>query len=432
MATAIASKPRVIPYRRPWLTGYQRSSLFCPERYSIIEATTKAGKTVGALAWLLEQAIMGHSGENYWWIAPVDSQSKIAFRRAKRALPVAMYTANENERTLTLANGAVLWFKSGDHPDSLYGEDVFAAVIDEASRVKEESWHAIRSTLTATRGKLRVIGNVKGRRNWAYELARRAEGGEPGMHYAKITAADAIKAGILKAEEIEDAKSKLPASVFRELYWAEPADDGGNPFGCDAIRACIAPLSVSPASAFGLDLAKSGDWCVLIGLDASGSVALFSRWQAPWETTISKVLSLIGSTPTLVDSTGAGDPVLEALQHQGREQGARVEGYVFTSPSKQKLMEGLAVAIQQRRVRFPPDEPPMRVLVSELESFEYEYHRLGVTYSAPQGQHDDCVCALALAVQRLGYAVEYGGAVAVPAQTHGGGMRANYSGFGRR
>jgi hypothetical protein len=57
-------------------------------------------------------------------------------------------------------------------------------------------------------------------------------------------------------------------------------------------------------------------------------------------------------------------------------------------------MEGLSVAIQQRRVHFP--EGP---LLSELETFEYEYTRTGVRYRAPDGLHDDCVCALALAVQ---------------------------------
>ena len=71
---------------------------------------------------------------------------------------------------------------------------------------------------------MRIIGNVSGRRNWAYQLARRAEAGEPGMHYAKITAYDAIKAGVLTQEEVEDARRNLSERVFRELYLAEPAD----------------------------------------------------------------------------------------------------------------------------------------------------------------------------------------------------------------
>jgi hypothetical protein len=136
------------------------------------------------MAWLMEQAVLGKPGHNFWWVAPIFAQAKIPFRRMKRGLPQGVYVANEQEMTLTLANGAILAFKGADNPDSLYGEDVFAAVIDEATRCKEEAWHAIRSTLTATRGPIRIIGNVKGRKNWAYKLARKAEAGEPGMHYA--------------------------------------------------------------------------------------------------------------------------------------------------------------------------------------------------------------------------------------------------------
>lgn len=260
---------------------------------------------------------------------------------------------------------------------------------------KDDAWHAVRTTLTATNGPIRIIGNVKGRRNWAYNLARKAEAGAPGMRYAKITAHDAVKAGIISAAEVEDARAMLPDAVFRELYLAEPSDDAGNPFGLSAIRARIAPLSQKPPKAFGLDLAKSGDWCVLIGLDEDGTVCRFDRWQGPWEMTIQRVLGHVASVPVLVDSTGAGDPVLEALQRQGRNQSAQFIGFTFSASSKQKLMEGLAVAIQQKQVAYP-DGP----IVNELETFEFEYRRTGVSYSAPEGLHDDCVCGLALAVQQ--------------------------------
>lgn len=402
MASAVPVSPR---YNRPSLASYQRKALFGPERYAIVEATTKAGKTSGCMVWLLEQALAAkRAGANYWWVAPIFPQAKIVYRRMKRALDNqggTLYVANETELTLTLPNGAVLWFKGADKPDSLYGEDVYAAVIDEASRCKEDAWHAVRSTLTATRGPVRIIGNVKGRRNWAYAMARKAEAGEPGMSYAKITAADAVKAGILQAREIDDARAVLPEAVFRELYMAEPSDDAGNPFGLAAIHAALAPMSAAVPVAFGIDLAKSVDWCVVVGLDATGAVCRFDRWQGPWEHSIQRILAQVGRVSTLVDSTGAGDPVLEALQKQGRVQGADFEGYVFSASSKQKLMEGLAVAIQQKRVRYPEGsaEHP-RAIVLELEAFEYVYHRTGVSYSAPVGLHDDCVCALALAVQR--------------------------------
>jgi hypothetical protein len=387
MPTATPDRPLV--YQRPWMYEKQERAIFAPERIVCIEASTKSGKTVGCMVWLAEQAMGGRAGRNYWWVAPIYPQAKIAYRRLKRGLPAQVFTANENELTLTLANGAVIWFKGADRPDSLYGEDVYGAVIDEASRCKDEAWHAVRSTLTQTRGPLRIIGNVKGRKNWAYRMARKAEAGEPGMHYAKITAQDAVDAGVLDAQEIEDARRDLPDDVFQELYMAEASDDGGNPFGLDAIQTCIALLSDGYPSGWGWDLAKSADWTVGIALDVDGATCRFLRWQAPWEETTDRIVRETGAVKAVVDSTGVGDPIVERLQKASR----KFEGYQFTAPSKQRLMEGLAVAIQRREVTYP--EGP---IVTELEAFEYVYTRTGVHYSAPEGMHDDCVCALALAV----------------------------------
>jgi phage FluMu gp28-like protein len=379
-----------IHYQRPALANYQLGALFNDSRYGIVEASTKAGKTAACLVWIIEQALQGKSGQDFWWICPVYGQAKIAFRRLKAGLPRESYTANESDLTLTLINGSRIVCKSAEKPDNLYGEDVYAAVFDEASRAREEAWHALRSTLTATRGKVRIIGNVKGRKNWAYKLARKAESGEPGMSFAKITAYDAIDAGILSEDEIEDARRQLPDNVFRELYLAEPSDDEGNPFGMIAIQDCIAPMSNEKPVCFGLDLAKSVDWTCLIGLDKQRRVCALERFQKSWNDTITTVREIVGTIPCLVDSTGIGDAVLESLQKDGRRN---FEGFKFTAPSKQQLMEGLAVAIQKQEIRFPDG-----VISNELETFEYAFTRTGVRYSSPIGTHDDTVCALALAV----------------------------------
>jgi hypothetical protein len=384
-----ATTPQKIEYNRPWLADYQLRAIFHNERYGLVEASTKSGKTVGCIVWIFEQALRGREGWNYWWVAPVYGQAEIAFRRLKRYCPRELYKVNESDLTLTLVNGATIWFKGAENPDRLYGEDVYAAVMDEASRTREESWHAVRSTLTATGGPVRIIGNVKGKKNWFYTMARRFEGGDPGGHYDRITAWDAVKAGVLVDDEIRDAQRQYPANVFQELFLAEPSDDGSNPFGVDAINACVAPLSADPATHWGWDLAKSMDWTVGCGLDRGGRLAVFERFQRPWEETFTTILG-VTSGSALVDSTGVGDPIVERLQ---RGSPGRFTPYLFSAPSKQRLMEGLAVAIQQREITYP--EGP---IVNELQSFEYEYTRTGVRYSAPEGLHDDCVMSLGLAV----------------------------------
>jgi len=394
-------------YERPTLYPKQEAAIFHDKRWGLIEASTKAGKTVACIVWITEQALQGKLGYNYWWVAPSYNQAKIAYTRLCQTITGGIIHKNETDLTVTMSSGAVIWFKSGELPDKLYGEDVYAAIIDEASRVREAAWHALRSTLTATRGPARIIGNVKGRKNWFFAMARTAERemqeypNETNMHYAKIVARDAIAAGVLDAAEVEDARRHLPEQVFKELYEAEAADDGGNPFGESHIRNCYMPLSLGPAVCWGWDVAKSNDWTVGIGLDKHGRCCEFHRWHAPWRETIKRILSISGKVPSLVDSTGVGDALLEFLQLEAPET---MRGFKFTSVSKQQLMEALAIAIQSQEIAYPgidqlynlPPNSPYNI-PKELYSFEYEYTRTGVRYAAAQGEHDDCVCALALA-----------------------------------
>lgn len=377
-------------YERPKLYPKQKNAFFNDDRYSFIEGTTKSGKTVGSMAWLFEQALF-LPWTDYLWVAPIYPQAKIAYNRYLNGLPNYIIDSNASELYIEIPNKHRIWFKGGDNPNSIYGQDYGAAIIDEASRTADAVWHAVRSTLTATEGPLRAIGNVHGRHNWHFQMCRKAEGGEPNMSYHKLLPADAIAAGVLSAGEIEDARRQLPEQVFRELYLAEPSDDGGNPFGYKAIQACIGEQSIKPPKWWGWDLAKSQDWTVGLALDQDGAVCRFERFQKPWMQTMPIIFEATGTKAAMVDSTGVGDPIVEQLQAKGNNY----EGYKFTSWSKQQLMEGLALAIQQKTIMFPEG-----IITSELMSYEYEQTASGIRYTAPEGMHDDCVCALALAQRR--------------------------------
>jgi phage FluMu gp28-like protein len=378
-----------INYQRPFLTTYQQAILDAPERYTITAAATKCGKTASHIIWIFEQALQLKDNQSVWWIAPVYQQAEIAFRRMKSQVSEKdFFISNESKLTLILPNGARIEFKSGEKPDNLYGDDVYAAVVDEASRMREESWYALRSTLTATKGKCKMIGNVKGKKNWFYKLGERARLGEDDYKFFKITAYDAAKEGILDIEEIEQAKRDLPEFVFKELYLAEPGDDNSNPFGIDNIRKCYAPLSSAIPIAFGIDLAKYTDWTVITGLDNMNRVCYTERFQGDWMQTKQKIINVVGRIPAHIDATGVGDPIVEDLQRIL----PNIKGFKYTSQSKQQLMEGLVMEIQQHTIFFP-EEP----YGFELENFEYEYTRTGVKYSAPSGMHDDAVNSIALA-----------------------------------
>src|SRR5690606_8733594 len=177
-------------------------------------------------------------------------------------------------------------------------------------------------------------------------------------------------------------------SAFRELYLAEDLEDQANPFGVEFIKRQIRPQSNEEPECFGIDLAKSVDWTVIVGLDSFGQICQFHRFQADWNQTRRRIIDIIGYTPTAIDSTGVGDPIVQDIQRSCPQ----VEGFHFSSNSKQQIMEGLASAIQNGNITILDG-----IMREEMEAFEFEYTRTGVRYTAPEGVHDDTVCALALA-----------------------------------
>lgn len=364
--------------------------LYGNERFTITEASTKVGKTFSHLWWLFEQALSNtKEGACYWWVAPVYPQAEIAFNRLRRTIAkYSVFQVNISHLQITCPNGAVIQFKSAEKPDNLYGEDVHAVVMDEFTRAREEAWHAIRSTLTATGGKCKLIGNAKGKKNWGYLLGAKARAGEPNYAYHRVTAYDAANEGIISLEEIEQAKRDLPERVFKELYLAEPQEDAANPFGYDYIASCIKPLSTLPPKYFGIDLAKSKDFTVIIGLDEHGNICHFNRFQKDWEQTTNIVIQTVGKCKALLDGTGVGDPIFERVSRAC----TNAEMIKYTNTSKQQLMEGLAVSIQRCEISIIDG-----ILRDEMEAFEFQYSLTGVKYGAPQGFTDDCVNALALA-----------------------------------
>ena len=150
-----------IDYTRPFLYDYQKAILNSSARYTVTEASTKVGKTASHIVWLFEQSLSLKINQRVWWVAPTIGQARIAFDRMKVQISdKRIFTANETNRTITLITGGIIEFKTAEKPDNLFGDDVYAAVFDEFTRAREQAWFALRSTLTATRGKCKFIGNV--------------------------------------------------------------------------------------------------------------------------------------------------------------------------------------------------------------------------------------------------------------------------------
>jgi hypothetical protein len=394
-----------VPFVLPPLYAKQRAAVCDPRRVVCIESTTKAGKTLGCLVWQIGQMMQGPPDAEHWWVAPVYEQAMMAYRLAWSLLRGQPGFRQVLSEKAIVGPGERRWsFRSADKPDNLYGSAVSSAVLDEASRMKDDAVDAVYSTTTRTRGPLRLIGNVRGRSNRHYQWSRRGESGEAGFGYHRITADDAVAAGVFDAADVDMARRSLPDAIFRELYYCEPADDGANPFGIDAIRAacelCNGKPSGGHVAVWGLDIARKRDFAVLVGLDHARHVAVLHRWHGlSYGALVDAVVGVVGrqsKSCVFFDATGVGDAVGDQLA------AAKVwcEPFIFSSASKQGLMEGLALALQQGRTTVL--DGPHR---AELEAFEYDVKANRVVYGAPSGAHDDTVCAHALAwygAERMG------------------------------
>jgi hypothetical protein len=354
-------------------------------RFSVLEIGRRWGKTTYGRIKAMRRAIKrGKVG----WFAPTYKYLADPMRDMVEALAPVTKTLDRVEKRLQLVTGGVIDFWSLEDIDAGRGRDYDLIVVDEAGFVPKllEWWrNAARPTLSDRKGTALFLGTPKGTGDF-HRLFTEAEGDTTGTMRA-------FRIGTrhnphIDADEVEAARRSLPPEVFAQEYEGIPAEDGGNPFGLDAIRECIGELSKGKVACWGVDLAKSHDFTVAVGLDADGAVCQLERWQAPWLVTKERLAHLIEEKPAQIDSTGVGDPIVEDLQRVCR----RVEGFKFTSPSKQQLMEGLQIAIQTRDIRFPEGW-----LRAELESFGYRYSGRHVSYEATAG-HDDGVCALALAV----------------------------------
>ena len=112
---------------------------------------------------------------------------------------------------------------------------------------------------------------------------------------------------------------------------------------------------------------------------------------------------------SFLDMTGCGRPVFDMFKDADLRDlagvmitGARgestVQPYGF-NVGKSELVTAVQVEMQTDRLRFAKDMPEVATLVRELKEFQAVINKSGNTiFNAREGQHDDLVLAVALAV----------------------------------
>ena len=348
-------------------------------RFRVVMCGRRFGKSELSQVEIISNALQGM---NVAYITPTYKLAKTFFDKLIECVP---FENNKSDLVIHFPNMGTVEFFTGERLDNLRGRKFHLVVIDEASFISDlqDVWlNSIRPTLTDYQGRALFLSTPRGK-NYFYSLYMK--GGQRDWESFKFTTYDNP---YIKTSEINDAKAQLPKAVFEQEYMANPMENAANPFGAEHINKCTVNLSYNEPMYFGIDLAKSFDWTVIVGLDSNGNVSHFERFQKDWLQTKETIKQIRKHKHIFIDSTGVGDAIVEDLQKYFND----MTGFKYTSTSKQQLMESLASSIHKKEIGFPEG-----AIKDELEIFEYLFTSTGVRYSAPSGFHDDCVNALALA-----------------------------------
>lgn len=414
----------------------QRRFIRAPQRISIAATGTKTGKTVGCAELLVEWLLSpGAANKLYWWIAPSHYQAGIGWDRVKSLIPPKWVRVNEQNKSITVnGTGTRAEFKTGEKPNLLFGPAVHGAIVDEASRMKEQAWIALTTTMTQTMGPIRVASNTdQGKTNWFYPLYMKGYATNPdgSKKYPEIVSwsIKTYENPHVRPEAFKELVATLPPIAYEALVEAVFPEDAltvfrgvqkvvvDDPAGWDGVSAIIQKPRIDRTYAVGVDLAKYSDFTVIIVIDTTTrEVVFFDRlnmrlWESQMQR-IEMVSQYYGGAQVVIDSTGVGDPIYERLTLIG----VPIVPYKFSNPSKMRLIDNLAIGIENRDIKIPRS---LQQLINELTMYEYRLSESGqIKFSAPErvGIFDDAVIAVALGYYGAGQPFSVGYASAAKRQ----------------
>lgn len=388
-------------------------------RFRVANCGRRFGKTLMGQNEIAKGALERPRGR-YWWVSPTYKQTKLAFESTALALrPVLAKDPNWTDMRLDLINGSIIEGRSAERYNNLRGPGLDGAVIDECRDIRKQAWQeALRPMFSDTGGWAIFTSTPRGH-DWFWELAMIAQ--QPGETAYEYFSFPTSANPYIPAEEIEEARSKLPQRVFEQEYLAVFLEDGGGVFR--GVDGCIYGALEAPIRGHtyvvGWDVAKHEDFSVMVVLDCSRvtpHLVAFIRFNGILYTQqmqrVTALAHLYNMAGICMDATGVGDAIVEQMH---LFSGVQVEGFVYTHPAKTALVDRLVVAIENRGITYPN----IPELLLELRAYSYILSEARhVIYGAPEGLHDDTVMALGLAV----YAARLGPGVPFAVATHGQAM----------
>jgi hypothetical protein len=206
----------------PWQGECLRTS-----QHQLLLCSRQSGKSLTAAGLTLLTALL-KPGSLTLLLSPCLRQSGELFRdKVKRlydALGRPVGTAQESALTMTLANGSRIVTLPGNEANVRCYSGVALLVIDEAARVHDNLYAAVRPMLAVSRGQLVALSTPFGQRGWFFEAWQ----GPETWHRVRVTAEQCPR---ITREFLNGEKARMDELWFTQEFMCEFHSSGLGVFG---------------------------------------------------------------------------------------------------------------------------------------------------------------------------------------------------------
>jgi phage FluMu gp28-like protein len=304
---------------------------------------------------------------------------------------------NTQDKRVEYATGGTLEFWSLENRRAARSRKYARVIIDEAAFCQDLDvmWRrSIRPTLTDLSGDAWFISTPDGR-NAFYRMWQFAQD-RPTWYTVQRSSWDNP---FLPVADLEDLKQQLPERDYLQEIMAQFISEDGSVFrNVNAAITLDRPLTEPDPNStyvFGVDWGRTNDAtvCVILDITQRQVVYVDRMVRTGFELQVGRLKMLYDRwrpTTILAETNSMGLPLMEQMQKFGMP----LRGFTTSNATKAEAIEKLALAIEKGEIGLLNHDK----LIQELIAYTQEKTATGLfKYGAPQGEHDDCVMALAIA-----------------------------------
>ena len=361
----------------------------CKLKWIMLNLGRNFGKTT-LMNNLIIKTALTNDDTTIYVITQTQTFTKKILEQLHSVLKPFVTTYNKGE-IIKLQNGTEIQGFSYNEYDNLRGNNFGKYIfIDEAAKIQDIAQDSVISQMCFTAKRVFLISTPRGK-NQYYKKYRNTNPSH--MLYLHGTSYDNPFVPEIEKEGLRKLKGNR---IYEQEIEARFVESGGGVFNDVTTLQSRVPLKQSKTYYTGIDLAKEEDFTVLTTLNEDLTIVDIERFNKTesYEEIVNRIIrhQKKWNSHLCIETNNFGAIIIEQLFKRGIKS---IKEFTTTNQSKNEIITSLRFKLSQGLITTSIDVPE---LISELEQFDYAITKNGnISYSAPQGLHDDCVMSLAFA-----------------------------------